>query len=954
MKLIKCKVCGGELEYKDNLYHCTYCKSVFKDDDLTIDEAKHALKLAIDEKEQQEIQNTRRNLFIELNKEYLSSEEIKKYADKLKSYYADDIFGNFFSLACSENLSALSDFMLSTDWQNIHYSQTKLIIEFLLKSPYLFKKNIPTIFADIIDKIYLRTSEEWQNYYSQFVTIMKNIDSGFFDVSLSRDIFVAYSSKDQQKVIDLVNYLENQGFRCFVAFRNLQHGSGAIENYETDLSKAIDNCQTFLFVSSTNSRNINCDALSVEMEYVTSNDVKNFPPEFLHIDYKKVPLIYKKPRVEFIIEDYNGENYAGEIRSNRFFAGLERTYKYEELVERLITIRNSTRKIPKEQPTPTVTKILSVNEKVEKNVRTFLSAGEYDKATKTIEIALNNDRYGEFANNLYLDMAEIYVQKDNYTKAQKIIDEVELNVPELAKIYILRLLIKLNFNTNEDLILSPNDLNDYPEFKKALKYAKGDYLNELKTYEFSVLENLLASAKKEREHNNFDKAIEIFKKCNGYKDSQAEILETTYQKGLYTKDNDSAKAIEIFSSCIDYKDSKEQIDSIHYSIAKMKLAMNKYTDAIKEFEICLSYKDSKEQIQKCYEQNYQDALKLKNKKEYQKAIKTFGLFPDYSDSKEQIEKCYEMVYKSGIQNLENKKYDDAINNFDFCKNYSDSKELIKECYYQKGKMYLYNKDFDNAEKIFAKIPNYKDSTKLANERNNYIKKQEKLKKIKIFSIITVSVCLLLVFVFPFMTMWETETISATECKIVKHPVIYGSTIKIPKKIKGKTVISIGTTFRFCDKLTSIIIPDSVTSIDSEAFESCTSLTSITIPNSVTSIGAYAFYNCSSLTSITIPNSVTSIGIWAFRNCSSLTSITIPNSVTSIGQSTFYNCSSLTSITIPNSVTSIDWSAFNTCTSLTSINFNGTKAQWNSISKGSYWNSGTGNYTIYCTDGNIKK
>ena len=84
-------------------------------------------------------------------------------------------------------------------------------------------------------------------------------------------------------------------------------------------------------------------------------------------------------------------------------------------------------------------------------------------------------------------------------------------------------------------------------------------------------------------------------------------------------------------------------------------------------------------------------------------------------------------------------------------------------------------------------------------------------------------------------------------------------------------------------------------IGHDAFEDCSRLTSITIPNSVTSIGDYAFRNCSSLTSITIPNSVTSIGDYAFRNCSSLTSITIPNSVTNIGYKAFYGCSNLTDI-----------------------------------------------------------
>ena len=88
-----------------------------------------------------------------------------------------------------------------------------------------------------------------------------------------------------------------------------------------------------------------------------------------------------------------------------------------------------------------------------------------------------------------------------------------------------------------------------------------------------------------------------------------------------------------------------------------------------------------------------------------------------------------------------------------------------------------------------------------------------------------------------------------------------------------------------------------------------SITSITIPNSVTSIGYKAFAGCWSLTSVTIPNSVTSIGDMAFMDCKRLTSITIPDSVTSIGKAAFNGCRSLTSVTIPDSVTSIGGDAF---------------------------------------------
>ena len=116
----------------------------------------------------------------------------------------------------------------------------------------------------------------------------------------------------------------------------------------------------------------------------------------------------------------------------------------------------------------------------------------------------------------------------------------------------------------------------------------------------------------------------------------------------------------------------------------------------------------------------------------------------------------------------------------------------------------------------------------------------------------------------------------------------------------------------------IKIPNNITNINDYTFCGCRSLTSVTIPDSVTSIGEGAFRDCTNLTSIAIPDSVTRIGEFTFSGCESLKSITIPDSVTSIGREAFSGCESLTCITIPDSITSIENYTFGYCTSLTSI------------------------------------
>ena len=207
-------------------------------------------------------------------------------------------------------------------------------------------------------------------------------------------------------------------------------------------------------------------------------------------------------------------------------------------------------------------------------------------------------------------------------------------------------------------------------------------------------------------------------------------------------------------------------------------------------------------------------------------------------------------------------------------------------------------------------------------------------------------------VIPATFNWNEKTYTVTGIgNNAFNPSLLGesemTSISIPN-----TVTSIGEgAFANCSLLTSIVIPDAVTVINNGTFSSCSGLTSISIPDAVTAIGMGAFSGCSSLTSITIPNAVTAIGESAFINCGSLTSIVvesgntiydsrdncnaiietasntliagcmntlIPNSATAIGERAFYGCTGLINLTIPNSVTAIGERAFYGCTGLTNL------------------------------------
>ena len=325
-----CKNCGGDLtQIGDSQFKCAYCGSVFTGE--TVEKHMEELRRLFGDSKLEAISNARKNLYDAVNAEYISSQLVHECCMAIKQLIPDDFQANFYETAIGNNGRKIAKAIRKIDVKE-NYDCVETMIKFLLsslQSEYILET------GDLIDRAYKGTDlVKYEKYSTELSLEAEKLDDCVYMTSYPRDVFVAYSSKDMDKVFELVECLEEQGFSCFVAARNLRHGKGAVENYDKALREAMDNCRSFVFVSSMNSRRPGCDALRKEIPYIKSLDIENAPPAFKK-DYTKIPHRYKVHRVEYRLEESTKSMAADRVVSE-FFDGYERVYSPEEVADRIM------------------------------------------------------------------------------------------------------------------------------------------------------------------------------------------------------------------------------------------------------------------------------------------------------------------------------------------------------------------------------------------------------------------------------------------------------------------------------------------------------------------------------------------------------------------------------------------------------------------------------------------
>ena len=304
MKQHICENCGERLIQEGENYRCPYCGAIYE----AINEP--TVQEYLEEERLVSLATRKRILFDASHQEHLSQEAILKAVNDVLLLDDQDVLANFYKNFYGRDIASYNGYLLGLVTNKAIAREVMRFSLLHFEEPY---GAALSLFAENHFE-----GEELSSYLTAIEKETEVVAKGTYFTSLPRDIFLAYSSFDQEAALELVSFLEDNGYTCFISCRNLRHGADAVENYLNSLKDALKHCKTFLFLSSEHSRQLSCDALKIELPFVRDN-------------------LPEMKRIEYVIEEYGANTkLAARTLLKDFFFGLSYVRSKEALIERLI------------------------------------------------------------------------------------------------------------------------------------------------------------------------------------------------------------------------------------------------------------------------------------------------------------------------------------------------------------------------------------------------------------------------------------------------------------------------------------------------------------------------------------------------------------------------------------------------------------------------------------------
>ena len=323
-----CIGCGSnDLKKVGGKYRCSYCNMEFGDFDCADEQAMLAniVETALRSQQEEEIAKLRSNLHNAVNAEIWDDKTVIDICRSIQQKLPEDFMSAFYILICAHNQRDIKKFLNRIDSEKFH-PYIDLVLKCALRH---FTSEIHCSVNRLIECAY--KGDERDEWIKLTEKKAKQTVDGIFDPLITRDVFIAYKSEDWDYVDKLVEYLEKTGLKCYVSERNLPK---SVALYDEHLKTAIGSCRSVVFVSSLKSRTTG-DARKKELRWIMDIDYAAYPHLRPSNSYGKIPIEHKKPRVEYIIEDYKTEDNPAETFVKNFFDGYQRKYSPESVAESL-------------------------------------------------------------------------------------------------------------------------------------------------------------------------------------------------------------------------------------------------------------------------------------------------------------------------------------------------------------------------------------------------------------------------------------------------------------------------------------------------------------------------------------------------------------------------------------------------------------------------------------------